>query len=226
MGFRRMNVRWKRRIGGPRTRGRRVGAPLTRTRWTRRKRVQQNLTRSVQWFKSVQAITSDTNGNIGNSELTSNVYTNDDFTTFGTLFRQFKILKVLVKYYPSNVGGESMQVSVGQGPSPGFPMLQRGDCLTYCGSVAPPASGITDVITRSSARLVQPRRFHKRWIDRPRGYMEWGETNTTGGVTTADPWIDGIHMLGENFTPVQVPGQQNFFYVMTLWKVLFRSRQE
>lgn len=204
----------------------RTGAALVSQRWTRSKRVQQNLTRNVQWFKRVQAVTSDTAGNLAFSTTSQNVDTVDDFTTYGSLFTQYKVLKIICRFFPANVGGESLQI-INTGPGQSFPLLQRGDCLTYTGKQSPTTT-IADLIQRSSARLLQPRRFHKRWVDRPKGYPEWGELNTTGGVVTADPWDDesGIHMLGENFTPTQAPGQQNYFYVMTLWKVLFRSRQE
>lgn len=205
---------------------RRVGASMYRPSFTRTRRIQQNLTRYIGWFKNVQAITSDTAGNIGFSVTSENVASIDDFITFGTLYSQFKVLKVIVKFFPANVGGESQQILT-PGAGQGFPLLQRGDALTYTGKVSG-SSVLVDIINRSSARLVQPRRYHKRWVDRPHGYPDWGELSSTGSVTTADTWDDesGIHMVGENFTPTQAPGQQNFFYVMTLFKVLFRSRQE
>ena len=207
--------------------GRRVGATISRTRFNRGKRVAQGLTRQVQWFKRVQAITSDVAGNIGFSITSENVDTVDDFVTYGTLYSQYKVLKVICKMFPANVGGESMQHLVA-GPGQGFPLLQRGDALTYTGKVSTSSTSIVDLIQRASARLIQPRRFHKRWTDRPPGYPAWGELSNVGTITTYDPWDDesGIHMIGENFTPTQAPGQQNYFYVMTLWKVLFRSRQE
>lgn len=210
-----------------RGRNTRVGAPAgRRPRMTYRRRVNQNLVRQVQWFKRVQAITSDTAGNIGFATDSTNVGNVDDFVTFGTLYSQFKVLKVVCKFFPANVGGESQQI-ITAGPGQGFPLLQRGDCLSYTGKQSALTS-IPDLINRSSARLLQPRKYHKRWVDRPKGYPQWGELSNTGGVTTDDPWDDesGIHMIGENFTPTQAPGQQNYFYVMTLWKVMFRSRQE
>ena len=205
----------------------RVGASMSRPRFTRRKRVGQNLTREIKWFKRVQAITSDTAGNIGFDVSSVNVDTVPDFITYGTLYSQYKVLKVMCKFFPSNVGGESLQI-INTGAGQSFPLLQRGDALTYTGKPAVTGLGIADIIQRSSARLIQPRRFHKRWVDRAYGYPTWGELNPSGGVVTPDPWDDesNITMIGENFTPTQAPGQQNFFYVMTLWKVLFRSRQE
>lgn len=214
-----------------RRKGRRVGAYLNRPRWTRRKRVAQGLTRNIQWFKTVSAVTSDTGGNIGLSVTTANVGPIADFVTYGTLYSQYKVLKVMVKLFPSNVGGESLQILPGGGappPSTGLPMLQRGDALTYTGKESTTGGLIADLITRPSARLFQPRRFHKRWTTRPNGYPTWGELGSTGTITVPDPWDNesGIHLIGENFTPVQAPGQQNYFYAMTLFKVLFRSRQE
>lgn len=208
-------------------RGGRVGAYLTRPVMTYRKRVQQNLTRQVVWFKRVQAIQSDTAGNIGFSVTSDNVENVDDFTTYGTLFGQFKVLKIVAKFFPANVGGESQQV-LAAGPALGFPLLQRGDACSYTGTEFPGTVTIPNVINRSSARLLSPRHYHKRWLDRPKGYYEWGELDSIGGVTQEDKWKEesGIHLFGENFTPTQAPGQQNYFYVMTLWKVIFRSRQD
>lgn len=207
-------------------RGGRVGAYLTRPRMTYGKRIQQNLTRQVVWFKRVQTISSDTAGKLGFLVQSDNVDTVDDFVTYATLYSQFKVLKIVVKFFPANVGGEGQQILSGGGI--GLPQFQRGDCCTYTGTEFPGISSITDVINRSSSRLVAPRRYHKRWVDRPKGYYEWGELDSLGGVTEPDKWKEesGIHMYGENFTPVQAPGQQNFFYVMTLWKVIFRSKQD
>lgn len=185
----------------------------------------QNISKMTMWFKRVQAMTSDTNGNIGFSVLGGNVDTVDDFVTFGTLYSQFQVRKIVCKFYPANVGGESQQTVAG-----GFAQFQRGDCASYTGKRAITGlNNIVGTINRGSARLMQPRRLHKRWMTRPKtGYDEWGELNNTGGVDTVDPWDleSGIHLVGENFTPTQAPGSQNFFYVITYWKVVFRSRQE
>lgn len=193
--------------------------------FTKTRRIAQNLTRNFQWFKRVQTVASDTAGNIGISELATNVDSVPDFTTYGTLYSQFKVMKMIVKLFPANVGGESMQVTA----AGGLPQFQRGNAVTYCGKVVQPGISIPDLIGKPSARLFNTRRYHKRWVNRPKsGYDTWGELSTTGGVSVADEWDDesGIHMQGENFTPVQAPGQQNYFYVMTLWKVVFRARQE
>jgi len=196
------------------------------------KRRQQNITKLVFWFKRVQAVTSDTAGGIGFAVTAINVTDIEEFQTFGTLYSQYKVLKVITKFFPSNIGGESMQIATPGAPPQltGLPMLQRGNALTYTGKDA--ASGqdtIIGVLQRSSARLINPRRVHKRWMGRPKtGYDSWGELNSVGNVTSLDPWDDesGIRLLGENFTPIQAPGQQNFFYNITYWKVVFRSRQE
>lgn len=223
--IRRPRRNYRRRYTNRRTR--RVGASLSTTRWSRRKRVTQGLTRNVVWFKRVQAITSDTAGNLGFSVTSDNVGSIDDFITYGTLYSQYKVLKVISKFFPSNVGGESQQLLT-PGAGLGFPLLQRGDALTYTGKHSLTSTSIPDLIVRPSARLIQPRRYHKRWTDRPKGYPIWGELDTTGIITQNDAWDDesGIHLIGENFTPTQAPGQQNYFYVLSMWKVLFRSRKE
>lgn len=199
-----------------------------RPRPTKRMRRMQGLTTTVQWFKRVQTIASNTAGLLSATESSVNVASVDDFKTYGSLYSQYKVLKMICRFYPANVGGESMQVFTAPGPQNGLPQFQRGNTLTYCGK-SPLVATIESLIVRPSARLFNPRRFHKRWIDRPKsGYPEWGELNTVGVPTVTDEWDDEseIHLIGDNFTPVQAPGQQNYFYLVTLWKVIFRSRQE
>lgn len=208
--------------------GVRVGAPLTRTKWTRRKRVQQNLTRSVYWFKNVITIQSNLNGNFRSVFSPGDVVGASDWLNFGTIFNEFKVLKMIVKFFPASVGSESLQEANAPASVPGREAtFKRGDVITWVDQGVPVVPGaITDIINKSSAMLVQPRRFHKRYVNRARGYPTWGALNDNGSIAIQDPWDSKIQIFGENFTPIQSPGTQIWYYCQIMWKVLFRGRQE
>lgn len=217
-----------RRFNRFRRRGRRVGPGLRAPRWNFAKRAQQNLTREVRHFKWVVAIRSNNTGVLNFNVQTSDVTNGQQFDLFSRIWEEYKILTINMKLFPSNVGGESQQYLGPSPPPAGIPLFQRGDTVTYCDPNAPglPPQGINDVMGKSSARLFNPRRYHKRWINRPRGYPGWGAIDPNGVITTPDPWPGSITLFGDNFTPVQVPGSQIFFYGMLTFKVLFRSRQD
>lgn len=222
--FRRFRPRFRRRM----RRG--VGAPLGRApRWNYSQRKQQNLTRMVVHLKQVQLVSSDLNGviNWGINSLSAPV--TGDFQTYGSLYNEYKVLKVSAKIIPANVGGESAVI----GPNPGgqfIPNFIRGDAVTWVSTDEvfpyPTPNAINDVLNRSSARLIQPRRIHYRWINRARGFPNWGKLNSAGAPTFDDTWQASLRMYGNGFTPVNIPGSQVFFYIQVTFKCLFRSRQE
>lgn len=195
-------------------------------RWGRRMRVGQNLTRDVKWFKSVVAVTSDNAGRITRRFPTGNVEIAGDFNIYGVFYEEFKVITMIVKLFPANVGGESVQTN--QGPNPSIPVFQRGDICSWVDQLGddPLPAGIDDVINRSSCRLFQPRRYHKRYVNRPRDYPGWGKVNDSGVITTEDPWNCAIRLYGDNFTPISAPGQQNFFWAQIMYKVLYRNKRE
>lgn len=214
-----------------RTYGHKVGAPLTRTKWTRRKRVNQNLTRSVYWFKSLVTITSNQNGNFRQTFRPNDVSQATDWQNFGTLFNEYKVLKMIVKFIPSSVGSESL-ASFNPVNWDGTNQLQaifkRGDTITWVDLQDPisPPGGVADIINKSSAMIFNPRRFHKRYVNRTRGYPSWGTLNDNGTINVPDNWQSIIQIFGENFTPITAPGSQIWFYCQVMFKVLFRGRQE
>lgn len=231
MPFRRRRFNRFRRRGGRRRFGGQVGPSLRRTRWTFKKRVAQNITREVRWFKYVGVVTSNALGRLEENYSTGDVGQAKQFDSYTRIWEEYKVLQVSVKWFPANVGGESQQQPPGgaPGPPPGAPLLQRGDCVTWCDPNTPslyPTGGITDIMGKSSARLINPRRQHKRWINRPKGYPKWGLISPGGVVTTPDAWPGSISMYGDNFTPIQAPGTQQYFYAQVMFKVLFRSRQD
>lgn len=214
----------RRRYGG-------VGAPLGRPpRRTFKNRQQQNITRLVVYLKNVQAVTTNLQGEINWAINANTVAVTGDFAIYGKLYNEYKILKISVKMIPANVGHESTVIQVPPVTGTLIPNFYRGNAVTWVetdvASPTPTPGSIIDVINKSSARLIQPRRTHFRWIDRPKGYPEWGKLDLNGGVTTADKWVTQLRLFGENFAPIQLPGSQNYFYNMITFKVLFRSRQE
>lgn len=217
----------KYRARRPRRRRQQYGPRLGRApRWRRPQRVLQNMTRNVVWLKNVIASTSSTNGTITTRFPTSAVDLAGDFTNYGLFYEEFKVLKLIVKIFPANVGGESQQIL--QGATPSLPVFQRGDICSWVdqGSNDPLPGGIDDVINRSSCRIFQPRRFHKRWMNRPRDFPNWGKLDNAGNIQTFDPWQAQIRLYGDNFTPISAPGQQNFFWCQILYKILYRNRRE
>lgn len=209
-------------------RRRRYGAPLRGTRWNRVRRVAQNLTRSVMWFKNIESISSDGTGDLIYACQTPRVHLAGDFTNYGIFFEEYKILEVIVKLYPAKVGSESAQRVANPGGIPGQPLYLRGDVVSWVDQRNDDAqpNTIFDVINKSSARLFQPRRFHKRWMHRPRSYPRWGTLNVNGTIAQEDPWVSSIRVFGVDFSPNTLPGDQTFFYAQTFYKVLFRNRRE
>lgn len=203
------------------------GAPITKTRWTRGNRVAQNLTRNVRWFKDTISIQSDNIGEIDFSLSTTTPQNAGDFTNFGIFYEEYKIEKVILKLFPAKVGSESAQRMGGPG-IPGQPLFLRGDTVSWIDQKNNDPNPITifDVINKSSARLFQPRNYHKRYICRPNNYPGWGLLNTDGSIQTLDPWAASIKIFGVGFSPNNLPGDQTFFYCQCFYKVLYRNRRE
>lgn len=199
-----------------------VGAYMGRARFNRPKRVLQNMGRLVQYFKSVQGLSSTAQGTINFQVAPGNITGAGDFQTYASLYGEYKVLKITTKFFPTSVGSESLSTAAGAAT------FKRGDTVSFITTEipSPAVTNITDVINKSSARVVASRRYHKRWIDRPPGFPKWGELNATGVVTVPDAWDSAINMFGDNYTPVQAPGPQVFWYTVTIFKVVFRSRQE
>lgn len=239
---------FRRRFGGFRRRFRRkgfgqsYGPPMRRPRWTRRRRVAQNLTRDCRWFKSVDTIVSQTPQGWLRYQLKpiqASVLASQPFEKIATIWEEYKVLKIITKFYPANIGGESLTSQDGAQPNPNslIPTFARGNVVTWVDPQGDdgPVTNIISVMAKASARIIQPRRFHKRYLNRPRsGYPTWGRLTTAavgqpGSIQTLDTWQPAIRLFGENFQPPNTPpgsGSPIFYYVEVLYKILFRSRQE
>lgn len=202
-----------------------VGAPLGRMpRWGRSMRVAQNLTRNVFWFKSTGPVEVLGNGTINLSANASQVSGTQAFQNFARSFEQYKVLKVVLKLIPASVGSESISTT----------WFHRGNAVTWVDQpplqTNPPA-GINQVMSLPSARLFQPRRFHKRYMNRPKGGLTnlWGTIQHTAGVPIIGPdsWLTTIKLYGDNFGPGPGPQGQTippYFFFEQYFKVVFRSR--
>ncbi len=186
----------------------------------------QNMTTEVRWFKRVDTLTSNPAGNIRIVYDQSDLPLLRQWELFAQIWEEFKILKIVVSLVPANIGGESFQTQSATTP---IVLFRRGNIVSWIDPNTPTQAvipNIESVMGRPSARIFQPRRFHKRWMTRPRGYPKWGTIDNNGLVATPDEWVGSINIFGQNFTPPQAPGSQAFFYVTTTMKVVFRSRQD
>lgn len=208
-----------------------TGAPLTGPpRMTRKLRVYQNLTRDCRWFKETTFIVSDVNGRFTYRYSPLNVNQCLDFINWGKCWEEFKVLKMIVSWMPAGLGSESLQEANNPQPYAGnIATFKRGEVIVYFdqGDLDPPTNDFLRLITKPSARLLNPNRFAKRWATRPKGAPAWGQFDSTNGsISTSDSWNDTvISVQGQNFTSSLQPGNQLWYYVTISYKVLFRGRQ-
>lgn len=213
-----------------------TGAPITRApRMTRKLRVYQNLTRDCRWFKETTFIAAGTDGRFYVRYSPLNVNQCLDFLNWGKCWEEFKVLKVIVSWIPAGLGSESLQEVIPTtvipltgyaGPSATF---RRGEVIVYFdqGDQDPETPDFLRLITKPSAKLLNPSRPAKRWMTRPRGNPKWGQFDSSNGsIEQEDSWGDSnISIQGQNFSSSFLPGNKIFYYVTISYKVLFRGRQ-
>lgn len=204
------------------------GAPLGRVpRWGHRMRVGQNLTRNVFWFKTTGPIEVDpATGRIFQRFAPTGVVLSPAFMNFARSYEQYKVLKVIVRFFPASVGSEGINPE----------HFHRGNVCTYIDQPpisATPPTAIDEVMNLPSCRIQQPRRFTSRYMNRPRG----GRTNVwplidhvaPGGAPAVndDTWISQVNLFGDNFAPGPLPGgvtMPPYYFYEVLYKVVFRGR--
>ena len=225
MPYRRRTFNRFRRRTYRRRYGNRVGASLGRTRWTRNRRVAQGLTRNVFWFKRTGPVEVLPNGTIAQRFSANQATLTNGFQNFARSYEQYKVLKMVLKLFPASVGSEGVNPA----------LFHRGNSVTYVDqppiAAAPPGS-INEVMSLPSARLFQPRSFHKRFINRPRGGLtnRWPliDHDAAGNpVTQSESWESEIRVYGDNFAPGPLPGgvqMPPYFFTEQYFKVVFRSR--
>ena len=196
-----------------------------RRRRAPRKTWHQNQGTSVQWFKDVGDISSSPNGTTWLPTSANDVFPIPSFVNACRSWEQYKVLKVIVKYYAAYVGSESNT------PGAGF---RRGNTCTYIDQpplqAQPSAGQISTVLGFPSAKLHQSRSTIKRWMSRPSGgrYADWAYIThpTAIGLPTINPdtWTSRICMFGDDFQPNPGPGGRPYWFTETWYKVIFRSK--
>ena len=146
------------------------------------------------------------------------------------MYDQYKVLGVKYSLFPCNVG---IEATGGSGTTNQSIYLNRGNHCIWIdqradSSVQPPTS-ISEIISTSSARLINARQPYKTSIWRPKGRPTWGsckDYNQIGDAKRLDPW-NGIinHFIEGGTRPNQVlTGTLPIFYYTLEYKVIFRGR--
>lgn len=150
------------------------------------------------------------------------------------LYDQYKVLGMVLKMFPANVGTEPTAADgLAVGPA-NIPIgINRGNHVMYIDqrqdspAIAQPTS-ISQIINRGSARMINARRPWTTSIWRPKGKPIWGSTKNI--LTTPDSWTGSINHFCEGGsripnTPSGLPQTWTVFYYTLTWKVIFRGRQ-
>lgn len=230
---------YKKKRPATRRYGTKTGAPIgRRPRMTRTLRVQQNLTRDCRWFKLAGSIQVQTEppavpGTINQVFTPADITGVEDFLKWARCWEEYKLLSFSINLIPTAVGSESLfNLS---GGIPGAPTVtaqfRRGNMISYVDQGEPtnPAPfSFPQLIVRPSAKLIQPRARHRRWVTRPKGNPDWGTFNVNGTINSPDEWQDTrIRLWGENFqVPSVLPNTITYYYYTVSYKVLFRGRQQ
>lgn len=136
-----------------------------------------------------------------------------------TLYDQYKILAMRVRWFPANVGTEP-------GVPPVSDPLLRGDQVIWSDqrvdSTQQVPQFIGEVINNASARMINPRRPYTRVLYRPKGVPAWG--SCIDFTTSPDSWNGAIYHIVNNATPS--PTNRPLFYYTLTYKVLVRGRRQ
>lgn len=137
-----------------------------------------------------------------------------------TLYDQFKVLAMRIRWFPADVGTEPGQV-INQ------TVLFRGDQVVWSDQRVDPGLQvpltIDQVINNASARMINPRRPYTRVIYRPRGVPTWG--SCVNPNAQPDSWSGAIYQIINNSTPSNESGRPLWYYTLT-WKVVVRGRRQ
>lgn len=140
-----------------------------------------------------------------------------------TLYDQFKVLAMRIRWFPANVGTEPGSGVAG----PLQVYMARGDQVVWSDQRVDATQQvpqfISEVINNASARMINPRRPYTRVIYRPKGVPAWG--SCIDPLTSPDQWNGGIYQLINNSTPAATSGRPLWYYTLT-YKVLVRGRRQ
>lgn len=210
----------KRRTAGLATRPKFVPRKLATKRW-------HGVDTKIFYFKRNATALADGDGVYYNSfrarELTDNPADYPQFTLLKSIYDQYKVLAIQVKFYPANVGIEPHDTLLLTDYT-----LLRGQTVVWNdqrtdNTVVP--TQISQVINNASMHMCNSRRPFKRTIYRAKGFPEWGAIQPPA---TDDSWGGSIQVLTTGATaasitpPVTAP---LLWYFTVSYKVIFRSRR-
>jgi len=212
-------------------RGRGTISVKPRTMWhnwnVRKAKVKQNVGLRSFWFKTITYLQSDLAGYVSNAPgiSTNSAQLASDFGKMALNFMQYKVVKIIVRWIPTNLGTNGAQELAG--PQIGRVLYQRGTFIGWSTIDAsePYPLNVDEVIAKPSTKIVNPMRQYRRYLKRPSGYPDWGTLSDTGGVVVPDEWQSSLRVFGEGFTPTQATGQQRFFIQVAQFQVVFRGRR-
>lgn len=207
--------RYRRRAPPRRTRTTRTARANHPPRYNRRvplrnKARWQGVGTKVMWFRTATDLTSSGAGVLNDQNKADDVRTDSaQFATIAPLWKEYKVVKVVQKWIPSDIGSESATFA-------------RGNAVTYVDATMDRSSpsSIASIIERPSTRLINTRRTQVRYMFRPSGLPAWGDSQDP--ATTPDPWQSGqISLYVESAT-----ASVNLWYSVTSFKVVFRGRYD
>lgn len=179
------------------------------------------------WFKIVTYLNSDNAGYVSNQPgiSTNSVILASDWQDVSKNFLQYKVVKVVTRLIPQNLGTNGAQDL--QGAQLGRILYKRGVACVWItiDSNEPYPLNVDEVINKPSTKIINPMREYRRSMNRPKGYPAWGTLADTGSPILNDEWESSFRLFSEGFTPSQAPGDQRFFIQVSMFKVVYRGRR-
>lgn len=184
----------------------------------------QNTGTHVEWFKNAGDVSASPNGSIWLPTSANDIFPTPSFINECRGWEQYKVLKVIVKFYAAFVGSEGDN---GTG-------MHRGNTITFIDQPPlqqqPQPGQISVVMGFPSAKLHQTRSTIKRWMTRPSGgrFADWAYITHPTAIglpqVSPDAWTSRICIFGDDFSPSTQAGGRPYYFTETLYKVVFRSK--
>lgn len=212
-GYRR-TFRRRRNVAGLATRPRMMSSALSMKR-------RNQVSTKVFWFKRNGVIQSNPAGNNYSFWRTREINNPEPigWAAVKTLYDQYKVLAMKLKFFPANVGVEPDSALFASNA------LLRGDTAVWSDQRWAPNSPqqISEIINNASTKMINSRRPYARTIYRPRGEPEWGDTQSP----TPDSWDGSVELIINNASPAPATGTPPVLWYWTLqYKVVVRGRRQ
>lgn len=166
---------------------------------------QAGISHQVMYFHSTGFVTNGGTGTVSDSiDASSVTTTSGQFSIVKDIWEEYKVLAVYAKWIPLNLGKDEA----------------RGAICTYVSASSDlsfPAT-IGAIAEKPSVHVVNPNKQHRRYMLRPRRFLNWGDAQDPG--TTPDAWnVGGLYLFGTGAANSAVQ-----WYAKYTWKVMFRNR--